>query len=81
MMSGKGRKTRLSGLGMLAIAVLVALLLWSGWYAVTAWNAMSGVKISLLGWIFMSLGAVVTFLVGAGLMALVFYSSRHGMDR
>jgi hypothetical protein len=81
MMSGKGRKTRLSGLGMLAIAVLVALLLWSGWYAVTAWNAMSGVKISVLGWIFMSLGAVVTFLVGAGLMALVFYSSRHGMDR
>jgi hypothetical protein len=81
MMSEKGRKTRLSGLGMLAIAVLMALLLWSGWYAVTAWNAMSGVKISLLGWIFMSLGAVVTFLVGAGLMALVFYSSRHGMDR
>jgi hypothetical protein len=81
MMNEKGRKTRLSGLGMLAIAVLVALLLWSGWYAVTAWNAMSGVKISVLGWIFMSLGAVVTFLVGAGLMALVFYSSHHGMDR
>jgi hypothetical protein len=81
MMSGKGRKTRLSGLGMLAIAVLVALLLWSGWYAIGAWNAMSGVKISLLGWIFMALGAAVTFLVGAGLMALVFYSSRHGMDR
>ncbi len=80
-MSGKGRKTRLSGLGMLAIAMLVALLLWSGWYAIGAWNAMSGVKISLLGWIFMALGAAVTFLVGAGLMALVFYSSRHGMDR
>ena len=80
-MSGKGRKTRLSGLGMLAIAVLVALLLWSGWYAISAWNAMSGVKISLLGWIFMTLGAVVTFLLGAGLMVLVFYSSRHGMDR
>jgi hypothetical protein len=27
------------------------------------------------------LGAVVTFLVGGGLMALVFYSSRHDMDR
>jgi hypothetical protein len=80
-MSGKGRKARLSGLGMLAIAVLVALLLWSGWYAISAWNAMSGVKISLLGWIFMTLGAVVTFLLGAGLMVLVFYSSRHGMDR
>jgi len=28
----------------------------------------------------MSLGVVVTFLVGAGLMALVFYSSRHDRD-
>jgi hypothetical protein len=29
----------------------------------------------------MALGVTVTFLVGAGLMALVFYSSRHDMDR
>ena len=80
-MSGNRQGTRLSGLGLFAIVVMVGLLVWAGWYAVSAWNAMSGVKISLLGWIFMSLGVVVTFLVGAGLMALVFYSSRHGMDQ
>jgi hypothetical protein len=50
------------------------------WYGVTSWNALGGVKISPLGWVFMILGVLVTFLVGAGLMALVFYSSRHNRD-
>lgn len=79
---GKNRReTGLSGLGLFAIAVMVALLVWAGWFAFSAWNAMSGVKISLLGRIFMTLGSVVMFLLGAGLMALMFYSSRHGMDK
>ena len=65
----------------MAILILLGLLGWAGWYAQDAWNAMRGVKMSPLGWLFMVLGAVVTFLVGAGLMALVFYSSRHDMDR
>jgi hypothetical protein len=64
-----------------AIVVLLGLLAWAGWYAVGAWNAMAGVRMSAAGWVFMVLGVVVTFLVGAGLMALVFYSSRHDMDR
>ena len=75
------RGKRLSPFGVVAILVLVGLLAWTGWYAVGAWNGLSGVKISPLGWVFMVLGVVVTFLVGAGLMALVFYSSRHDMDR
>jgi len=33
------------------------------------------------GWTFLGLGIVVTIALGAGLMALVFYSSRHDMDR
>ena len=65
---------------MITLVVLVGLLGWAIWYAVGAWNAMSGVHMSPLGWVFMVLGVVVTFLVGAGLMALVFYSSRHDMD-
>jgi hypothetical protein len=36
---------------------------------------------SVWGWTFMVLGVVVTTGLGAGLMALVFYSSRHDMDR
>jgi len=66
--------------GWVAIAVLGGFLLWAIWYAVHAWLALSGVGISPAGWVFMALGIVVTFAVGAGLMALVFYSSREGKD-
>jgi TRAP-type C4-dicarboxylate transport system permease small subunit len=79
---GEGRReTGLSAFGVVAILILLGLLGWAGWYALDAWNAMRGVTMSPLGWLFMVLGAVVTFLVGAGLMVLVFYSSRHDMDR
>jgi hypothetical protein len=80
-MSKDGQKTGLTPFGTVAILVMVGVLGWACWYAVTAWTAMRGVAISPLGWIFMGLGALVTFLVGAGLMALVFYSSRNDMDR
>lgn len=72
---------RLSAAGWLTIAVLVALLAWAVWYAVQSWGAMAGVHMSGLGWAFLILGVVVTFGVGAGLMALVFYSSRHNYDQ
>jgi hypothetical protein len=75
--SGSG----LSPFGIVAILIMVGMLGWAGWYAVQSWNAMSGVEMSPLGWVFMAMGAVVTFLVGAGLMVLIFYSSRHDMDR
>jgi TRAP-type C4-dicarboxylate transport system permease small subunit len=75
--SGSG----LSAFGIVAILIMLGVLGWAGWYAVRSWNAMSDVKMSPLGWVFMAMGAVVTFLVGAGLMALIFYSSRHDMDR
>ena len=77
----KGPGSGLSVAGWVTIIVLVALLGWAIWYAIGAWQAMAGVHMSVLGWVFLAMGAVVTFLVGAGLMALVFYSSRHDMDR
>jgi len=73
-------KQGISAFGAATIVVMVGLLGWAVWYAVVSWNALSGVKISPLGWVFMILGVLVTFLVGAGLMALVFYSSRHNRD-
>jgi hypothetical protein len=76
-----GAKSPLSAAGGIAIAVLLLLLGWAVWYALGAWHAMGDVHMSTLGWVFLTLGAIVTFAVGAGLMALVFYSSRHDMDR
>jgi TRAP-type C4-dicarboxylate transport system permease small subunit len=67
--------------GWIAIIVLLGFLAGAIAYAVHAWTAMSGVDISPLGWLFMALGVFFTIAVGGGLMALVFYSSRHDYDQ
>ena len=36
--------------------------------------------ISIHGWIAMGLGVTLSLLLGVGLMALVFFSARHGYD-
>ena len=77
----KDRKTPLSAAGWIALAILLGFFLVSLWYAVKVWTAMSGVHMSGWGWTFLILGVVVTTALGAGLMALVFYSSRHDMDQ
>jgi len=80
--SPQNGSTRGVGLaGWFAIAVMAGFLIWSGWYAVHAWNALGGISISITGWIFIVVGILLTIGLGAGLMALVFYSSRHDMDR
>ena len=79
--SDKDGKSPLSAAGWIALVILLGLLLVSLWYAVQVWTAMSGVQMSGWGWLFLVLGVVVTIALGAGLMALVFYSSRHDMDR
>lgn len=73
--------TRLSGAGWLALIVLVGFLAFAVWYLVVGWNSLSDVKMSGFGWFALIAGSLVTIAVGAGLMALVFYSSRHDMDR
>jgi hypothetical protein len=74
-------KTPLSAAGWVALVVLLGFFCVSLWYAVKVWNAMAGVHMSGFGWTFLGLGIVVTIALGAGLMALVFYSARHDMDR
>jgi hypothetical protein len=73
--------SRLSPAGWISILVMLGLLGWAIWYAITGWASMRGVHISTLGWVFFSAGIAVTILVGVGLMGLVFYSSRHDLDR
>ena len=72
---------KLGPAGWIALAVLAGFLAVSVWYALKVWNSLAGVHMSRFGWTFLVLGAVVTVALGAGLMALVFYSSRHDMDR
>jgi len=76
-----GQKPPLSAAGWITLAILAGFFFVSLWYAVKVWTAMSGVHMSGFGWTFLVLGILVTIGLGAGLMALVFYSSRNNMDQ
>jgi hypothetical protein len=64
----------------LVIVPLVVLLAASVWFAIYSWTAIEGPPLPVEGKIAMWLGIVFSLAVGCGLMALVFYSSRHGYD-
>jgi len=59
------------GIGVVAAALAVFASLWS---------QIGDVEISTGGWVAMGFGVVVALGLGMGLMALIFYSSRHGYD-
>ncbi len=66
---------------MLAIAApLLALLVVAIWYAAQSWTALEGPDMPPGLYVAMILGILFSILIGSGLMALVFYSSRHGYD-
>lgn len=71
---------RLGRWGWFAIVALLALLAAALWYCVHAWAEVPGNGISPIGWLFLVLGVILTLVVGGGLMALLFYSSRKGRD-
>jgi hypothetical protein len=55
-------------------------LILTGVWAVSVWSASSGVAMGKHGWIALGLGTFFSLLVGCGLMALMFFSSRSGHD-
>ena len=59
---------------------LFALLAVALWFAADAWVHLAGDSIPIYGWFAIAGGVVFSLLVGGGLMALVFYSNRHGYD-
>jgi hypothetical protein len=66
---------------LLVIVPLLALLALALWFAITAWVRLGGGDpIPLYGYIAIAGGILFSLLIGGGLMALVFYSSRHGYD-
>jgi hypothetical protein len=70
-------------LGIGEIILLVSLgsmlILSLGW-AVYVWNQGSDVPMDKHGWIALGLGTFFSLLIGCGLMALMFFSSRSGHD-
>lgn len=67
--------------GWLALIVLLGFLAVSVWYAVYSWGEIGVAHMSAFGWFALIAGSLITIAVGGGLMALVFYSSRHDYDR
>ena len=65
---------------LLILVPLLGLLIVSVWFAIRIWTGIEGPPIPIEGQIAMGLGIVFSLVVGCGLMALVFYSSRHGYD-
>ena len=65
---------------LLTIAVLLGLLGASAGVALWAWQELGDVEMSVHGLTALALGAAATVVLGAGLMALVFFSARRGYD-
>lgn len=80
-MNASEKDKKMTAAGWVALTVLGIFLGIAIWYAAHAWMALSGVPMSPMGWFFLGCGIVVTFVVGAVLMGLVFYSSRKNFDR
>jgi hypothetical protein len=59
---------------------LVALLAFAIWFAIRAWNSAAGAPIPTSGYVALGLGVTFSIVIGCGLMALIFYSSRRGYD-
>jgi hypothetical protein len=68
-------------LGAIAVIVpLVAILAVAGWYSARTWVSIEGPAMPVAGYVAMALGVIFSLIVGCGLMALLFYSNRHGYD-
>lgn len=62
------------------LVVLGGLLVLTGIWAISVWNASGDAVMDKHGWIALGLGTFFSLLIGCGLMALMFFSSRSGHD-
>ena len=63
----------------LLTALIIILILTAVW-AVSVWNATGEAVMDTHGWIALGLGSFFSLVIGCGLMALMFFSSRYGYD-
>jgi hypothetical protein len=61
------------------LIVLLAILILTVVWAISVWNTGEAVM-DKHGWIALGLGTFFSLLIGCGLMALMFFSSRSGHD-
>ena len=62
------------------LAALIIILILSAVWAVSVWNATGEAVMDKHGWIALGLGSFFSLVIGCGLMALMFFSSRYGYD-
>ena len=62
---------------LIPLVVILGIAVWAGF---ALWRMMPDAGVSGHGYLAMTLGIFFSFLVGGGLMALVFYSNRKGYD-
>lgn len=67
------------GEGALVVSV-IALLVLTVIGAISAWSIGGSIEIGKHGWIALGLGIFFSLLIGCGLAALMFFSSRRGYD-
>ena len=63
----------------LIVVALLGLLALAAWVAYQQWT-LAAVDMPGWGWAMLVVGGVFLLLIGFGLMALMFYSSRYGYD-
>jgi hypothetical protein len=65
---------------LVLVVVLGVLFVAAVAFAARIWFSLADVETSIHMWIALTLGATISFALGAGLMALSFHSHKHGHD-
>ncbi len=79
-LAGKSGAAYISRMRALIILALFGLLGLAVWFSASAFMHIGGDAIPLYGYAAIAGGVLFSLAVGGGLMALVFYSNRHGYD-
>jgi hypothetical protein len=78
--AGKSGLPGMSAGTWIVLIVLLSLLVAACVFAYVGWTSESGFVVPTAGFVALTLGVLFSLVVGVGLMALVFYSSRKGYD-
>jgi hypothetical protein len=74
------KRGSLGGGQFVLLAALAAILIMTIVWATMVWTSSNDVPMSKHGWIALGLGTAFSLVIGCGLMALMFFSSRSGYD-